>query len=65
MRLACLYALLDRSFVVRIEHLQAARVLWDYCEASTKHIFGSSLGHIDADEIMAAYFGITHVKGEE
>ena len=54
MRLACLYALLDRSYVVRIEHLQAALALWSYCEASTKHIFGSSLGHQDADEIMAA-----------
>ncbi len=54
MRLGCLYALLDRSFQVRIEHLKAALALWDYCERSTRFIFGSSLGNKVADEILAA-----------
>jgi len=32
MRLACLYALLDNSDLVRVEHLQAALALWDFAE---------------------------------
>ena len=34
MRLACIYALLDCSEVVRLEHLGAALEVWDYCAAS-------------------------------
>lgn len=54
MRLACLYAVLDRSHLVCIQHLQAALAVWDFCEASTKHIFGSSLGNKEADALNAA-----------
>lgn len=54
MRIACLYAMLDRSFRVRIEHLNAALAVWDYCQRSTRHIFGNSLGNKVADEISAA-----------
>lgn len=54
MRLACLYALLDRSPAVRPEHLMAALALWDYCEASTRGIFGDALGNTVADEILRA-----------
>jgi len=52
MRLACLYALLDRSGVVRIEHLKAALALWSYCEGSARYIFGDSMGDPIADEII-------------
>ncbi|MCB1033278.1 MAG: DUF3987 domain-containing protein, partial [Acidobacteria bacterium] len=52
MRLACLYALLDRSALVRAEHLLAALALWDYCEESARWIFGESLGDPTADEIL-------------
>ncbi|MDA8021139.1 MAG: DUF3987 domain-containing protein [Thermoanaerobaculia bacterium] len=52
MRLACLYALLDRSDRVRPEHLFAALALWTYCEASARWIFGNSLGDPLADEIL-------------
>jgi hypothetical protein len=52
MRLACLYALLDCSPVVRHEHLLAALALWEYCEASARHIFGDTLGYPLADEIL-------------
>ena len=41
MRLALLYALLDRRDVVQVEHLRAALALWSYCEASAMRIFGS------------------------
>jgi len=51
MRLACVYALLDVCRVVRRPHLEAALAVWDYCEASTRYVFGSSLGDPVADEI--------------
>jgi hypothetical protein len=54
MRLACIYALLACSPVVRREHLLAALALWDYCEASARGIFGDSLGDPVADEILRA-----------
>ncbi len=49
MRLACLYALLDRSTLVRPEHLKAALALWDYSEKSAKLIFGEKLGDRNVD----------------
>jgi DNA-binding transcriptional ArsR family regulator len=52
MRLACLYALLDRSGVVRAEHLLAGIALWEYCHASAKFIFGDALGDPTADAIL-------------
>ena len=33
MRLACVYALLDGSAVVKAEHLMSALAVWEYCEA--------------------------------
>jgi hypothetical protein len=40
MRLALLYALLDCSDVIQVEHLRAALALWRCCEESAKRIFG-------------------------
>lgn len=54
MRLACIYALLDCSYFVRREHLEAALAVWDYCEASARYIFGAALGDPLADEILRA-----------
>jgi hypothetical protein len=54
MRLACLYALQDMSYVVGPEHLTAALALWEYCEASAKYIFGQRLGDPIADELLNA-----------
>ena len=53
MRLATVYAVLDRSSVIRAEHLLAALAMWRYCEDSVEFIFGDSLGNATADEIMA------------
>jgi hypothetical protein len=53
MRLSGLYALLDQSPVVGIEHLDAALAVWQYCEASARYIFGDSLGDAVADDILA------------
>jgi len=52
MRLACVYALLDKSSVVRREHLRAALAIWTYCEQSAAYIFGRSLGDPVADNII-------------
>src|SRR5262249_41878197 len=54
MRLACLYAILDRSPQVSGTHLLSAAALWDYCEASARLIFGDSLGDSDAEKLVAA-----------
>ncbi|HXX75852.1 MAG TPA: DUF3987 domain-containing protein [Nitrospiraceae bacterium] len=54
MRLACLYALQDMSYVVQPEHLTAALALWEYCEASARYIFGQRLGDPIADELLSA-----------
>jgi len=54
MRLACIYALLDLSPVVRPEHLLAALALWEYVEASARFIFGDALGDPVADTILDA-----------
>ncbi|MBS0205355.1 MAG: DUF3987 domain-containing protein [Planctomycetes bacterium] len=53
-RLSLLYAVLDMSPVVTIEHLRAAIAVWEYCELSVKHIFGQSLGNRTADTIISA-----------
>lgn len=53
LRLSVLYAALDMSPVVKLEHLKAALAVWDYCERSAKYIFGNSLGNRDADKLLA------------
>ncbi len=52
MRLACLYAILDLTAVVRSEHLHAAAALWDYCDRSSAYIFGTALGDRLADDLL-------------
>lgn len=54
MRLAGNYALLDKSAVIRREHLRAALAVWTYCEQSAAYIFGTALGDPVADTIMQA-----------
>ena len=50
-RLALLYALLDCSDVIRLEHLEAALAFWAYSAASARWVFGDSIGDPTADEI--------------
>jgi hypothetical protein len=54
MRLACLYALLDLSPIIKVEHLQAALALWSYSEQSAQFIFGASTGNNVAETIRKA-----------
>ena len=52
MRLACVYAVLDCSKLIRVRHLRAALEVWRYCEDSARYIFGDALGDPTADEIL-------------
>lgn len=54
MRLACIYALLDRSDTVKRIHLEASLALWRYCEDSARYIFGDATGDRVADTILLA-----------
>lgn len=54
LRLSLLYALLDLSPTIRVEHLRAALALWEYAKASAEFIFGNRLGDPVADEILKA-----------
>ena len=54
LRLSLIYAALDRSPEVRVEHLKAALAVWDYAERSSRQIFGNALGLSVADTILAA-----------
>jgi hypothetical protein len=54
MRLSAIYALLDKSRLIRPEHHLAAMALWKYCEESCRWIFGTSTGDHDADKILVA-----------
>jgi hypothetical protein len=54
MRLACLYAVLDQSNFIRVEHLRAGLEVWKYTEASAKYIFGDSSGDPVVDNISSA-----------
>jgi hypothetical protein len=51
LRLSAVYAILDCSVIVRVEHLQAALADWDYCFASARFIFGDATGDPVADRI--------------
>lgn len=53
-RLALIYALLDRAPAISQAHLEAALAIWEYCDQSARHIFGDSLGDHVADEILRA-----------
>jgi hypothetical protein len=52
LRLSMIYALLDRSLVIRRDHLEAALAVWGYCEASVLLVFGDRIGDAVADKIL-------------
>ena len=53
-RLAALYAVLDRSDTIEFDHLAAALALWKYAEESARYIFGDATGDPVADQIAGA-----------
>jgi hypothetical protein len=54
LRLSAIYAVLDCSATVRVEHLRAALAVWDYCFASARFVFGDATGDPVADRICEA-----------
>lgn len=54
MRLACLYAVIDCSPMVAVPHLQAAIAAWEFCERSTRLVFGEGMGDPDAERLIDA-----------
>jgi hypothetical protein len=54
LRLSCIYALLDCSTKIKIEHHRAAYALWNYCERSAQWIFSATTGNTRADRILRA-----------
>jgi len=55
LRVSVLYAVLDRSPIIRPAHLRAALAVWDYADASARRIFGGELlGLSVADTIARA-----------
>jgi hypothetical protein len=52
LRLAMVYALMDRSAVIQAPHLLAALALWDYAERSVYFVFGDCLGDPVADDLL-------------
>jgi hypothetical protein len=52
MRLACTYALLDKSPEVRLEHLRAALAVWRYCRNSARFLFDCL--HPHAERLLSA-----------
>src|SRR5215217_1571772 len=53
-RIATIYAALDLSAVVRVDHLLAALAVWQYAEQSAYLIFGDRTGDMVGDEILEA-----------
>lgn len=54
LRLAIIFALLDQSNLIEIEHLEAALSVWQYAEDSARFIFGEKLDNLIADKILKA-----------
>jgi hypothetical protein len=49
LRLSMIYALMDRSDVIQVEHLRAALALWTGCEKSVDTIFADYTGDRNVD----------------
>jgi hypothetical protein len=54
LRLSVLYAALDLSPVIGLDHLNAALAIWEYCHNSALVIFGDETGDPVMDTILAA-----------
>ena len=51
-RIALIYAVIDKSDLIEVPHVDAGLAVWDYCERSAKYIFGEMLGDNVADTIL-------------
>lgn len=53
-RLALIYALLDRKATIEPVHIEAGLAVWEFCEESAEQIFGDLVGDNVADTILKA-----------
>jgi Bifunctional DNA primase/polymerase, N-terminal/Protein of unknown function (DUF3987) len=51
-RIALIYALLDKSSVISAPHLRAALAVWQYCLESARVVFGNATGDVLADDLL-------------
>jgi hypothetical protein len=58
-----LYALLDGSGHIGVEHLKAGLAVWIYCEQSAKTIFGDTFGDPVVDDLLAELRRHPHPEG--
>jgi hypothetical protein len=54
MRLAMIYAVLDRQWEVYRTHLESALAVWDYCDATAKALFGDGMADAKMAKLLAA-----------
>jgi hypothetical protein len=54
LRIALIFALLDKNSLIEKQHLEAALSVWQYSEDSARYIFGERLGNKEAERILAA-----------
>lgn len=54
LRLGLLYALLDGSDVIDVDHLEAALAVWRYCRDSAAYIFGAAISDATAERLLDA-----------
>jgi hypothetical protein len=52
LRIALIYALLDKSPDITRDHLYAGLAVWDYAFSSAEYIFGKNIGNPIADKIL-------------
>ena len=60
LRIALVYALLDKSHTIETKHLEVARAFWDFAEQSTKYIFGNSEINSTQNKILKVLKQGTH-----
>jgi len=53
-RVACIYAVADKTDKIREEHLLGALGIWDFCAQSAKYIFRAKMENKVADKIYSA-----------
>jgi hypothetical protein len=53
-RIALIYAILDLSSAIKIQHLKAALAVWNYCESSARFLFGDAIGDPVAEKVLEA-----------
>jgi DNA replicative helicase MCM subunit Mcm2 (Cdc46/Mcm family) len=53
-RLSLLFALMDLSERIKVEHIKAAEAVWKYCFESARCIFGARLYSADGQRLLDA-----------